>query len=48
MKISGGGRRLLMVDVRLLKLREELLWLVPEAPLGIILAAGRTLLRLMD
>ena len=45
MEISAGGRRLLMVDVRLLKLREELLL---EAPLGIILAAGRTPLRLMD
>ena len=48
MNISGGGLRLLMVDVWLLKLREELLWLEPEAPLGIILAAGRTPFRLRD
>ena len=48
MNIFVGGRRLLMVDVRLRKLQEELRWLVPEAPLGIILAAGRTTLRQKD
>ena len=43
MNISGGGRQLLMVGVWLLILRKVLLWLKPEAPLGIIPAAGRTL-----
>ena len=48
MNIFVGGRGLLMVNVRLRKLQEELRWLVPEAPLGTILAAERTLLRLLD
>ena len=48
MDISVGGRRLLMVDARLLVLRAELRWLLPEAPLGIISAAKRTPFRLPD
>ena len=48
MDISVGGRRLLMVDARLLVLRAELRWLLPEAPLRIISAAKRTPFRLPD
>ena len=43
MNISGGGRRLLMIDVQLSTLREELLWLEPEAPLGIFHQLGELL-----